>query len=152
MHKDGKTKNQANPIRAGPARQCSGRTAVVWALAIFLGGQLVLNAVVDCWWMAARDARHGPWFAAKLQRLQASSALHPHRSLVLMLVPSLTTNGFRGNPLNQATTAPGEPILAFNFGIPGTSTIKQAFLWKYLRERGVRPDLLLLEISPRHLF
>src|SRR5262249_15751145 len=79
-------------------------------------------------------------------------AIYPERPLILMLGSSLTMNGFQSEQLNELTRSTTRPILAFNFGLPGAGTIKQALLWKFLRDQGVRPDLLLLEISPRHLF
>ena len=143
-------------VRAKPARQrgvsTCGRGTLLWALSFFFAGQLIFNIVIDRWWPDARDPRHGPLFAAKLKRLRSRLAEHPDRPLVLMLGSSLTMNGFQSEYLNEVTAATAAPILAFNFGIPGAGTIKQAFLWKELRERGVRPNLLFLEISPRHLF
>jgi hypothetical protein len=120
-------------------------------IVFFFGGQVLVNIIIDRRWPDVRDPRQGAWLQTKLDHLRLCQGRHPERPLVMMFGSSMTSNAFRAEELGEITLKTSMPVTAFNFGVPGAGTIKQALFWKYLQKKHVRPDLLLLEITPRHL-
>jgi len=118
----------------------------------FFGGQVGVNIIIDRRWPDVRDPMQGPWISSKMEHLRTCLGQHPERPLVMMLGSSMTSNAFKADQLGEMTVGSSTPVTAFNFGVPGAGTIKQALVWRFLCEKKVRPDFLLLEISPRHLF
>jgi hypothetical protein len=120
-------------------------------IVFFLGGQVVVNIIIDRRWPDVRDPRQGAWLTTKLEYLRVCQRRYPGRPLVMMFGSSMTGNAFQGKQLSEMTRGTSVPVTAFNFGVPGAGTIKQALFWRFLQERHVHPDLLLLEITPRNL-
>jgi hypothetical protein len=111
---------------------------LVWGVAAFLAGQLVLGVAVERWLPAARD----PEYTAKVERLRARRAEAPGRPLVLVLGSSRVQMGLRAGDLG------GGSALVFNFGLSGGGSLLEAVSLRRLLAEGVRPDLLVLEVLP----
>ena len=114
------------------------RREVLWALAALALIELALAASVDLFLDRVRD----PEFAAKLDRLQALRAGAPDRPLVLVLGSSRTQLGLEAARLNG-----GRPLV-FNFGLQGGGPMLERICLRRLRDAGVRPAILVVEIAP----
>ena len=114
---------------------------MIWGLVFFAGLQLALVVCVDQWQPVLRDAQ----FGRKLALLEAARAEHPTRPLLLMLGSSRTAVGFRPD---ETRATHGKPATAFNFGLPAAGPLKQRQCLESLLGRGLRPDLLLVEVMP----
>ena len=107
-------------------------------LAGFALGQLTLGAVVD-WFAPCRD----PEVETKLGRLCARRKEEPNRPLVVALGSSRTAYG-----LDAASLSRDSHALVFNFGIMGSAPLMHLVNLRRLLDRGVRPDLLYVEVMP----
>jgi hypothetical protein len=122
------------------------RTALLTASVAFLAGQLAAAAV------AARSPfLRDPLYADKASRLRRCFAdggpgRPPYR--VLMLGSSRTAGGFHGRRMEEQLAGEGRPVRVFNFGIPAAGPVTQLLYLRRLRDEGVRPDLLLVEVMP----
>jgi hypothetical protein len=110
----------------------------VSVLAGFVLGQLALGAVVD-FLAPCRD----PEVETKLSRLCARRAEAPGRPLVVVLGSSRTAYG-----LDAASLSRDAHALVFNFGIMGSAPLMHLVNLRRLLDRGVRPDLLYVEVMP----
>ena len=106
--------------------------AVLCGLATAIALQLGFGFAAECD-PGLRDPAFGDKWA-KLKRVTANC--HPE---YLMLGSSRTLLGFRADGRN------------FNFGTPAAGPITNAVYWERLKSRGVRPEILLIEVLPAHL-
>jgi hypothetical protein len=105
------------------------QAALAWAIALWL------------------PELHDPYFGYKAARLQRRTRGRP--VTVVMVGSSRTGYGLRASLLEDQLRADlGRPVVAFNFGIPAAGPVTQLLYVKRLLDRGVRPDLLLVEILP----
>ena len=118
-------------------RRRTWRFALGMVTGFFLG-QLTLGAVVDCL-TPCRD----PEVESKLGRLCALRAEEPDRPLVVVLGSSRTAYGLDATSLSRDAHA-----LVFNFGIMGSAPLMHLVNLRRLLDRGVRPDLLYVEVMP----
>jgi hypothetical protein len=126
-------------------RRRVARAAVVWAIGIFAGLQLGLAAAIEGWLPQLRDPEYG----CRMTRLCARVAARPRPYTVVMLGSSRTTAGFDANRLEKYLQARGNrPVVAFNFGITGAGPLMQFLDLRRLLDRGIRPDMLLVEVLP----
>src|SRR5437763_10517665 len=103
--------------------------ALLWGVAAFFLGQLLLGVIVEHWWTEARD----PEYTAKMQRLSARRAEAPDRPLVLVLGSSRVQMGLRAGDLHADLN--GRPALVFNFGLGGGGSMLEAIsLQRLLRQ------------------
>jgi hypothetical protein len=66
-----------------------------------------------------------------------------------MLGSSRTTVGFKASQLERELARHcNRPVVAFNFGITGAGPMLQLLSLQRLLDRGIRPDLLLIEVLP----
>ncbi len=124
-------------MAAMPSRRRTWRFALS-VLAGFALGQLTLGAIVDCL-APCRD----PEVEAKLSRLCARREEEPGRPLVVVLGSSRTAYG-----LDAASLSRNAHALVFNFGIMGSAPLMHLVNLRRLLDRGVRPDLLYVEVMP----
>jgi hypothetical protein len=117
------------------------RGRLLWLLAGFALSQAVLAVAVDGWLEGVRD----PEYAAKLQRLQARMRESPGRPLVLALGSSRTAFGLDARGLSER---PGGQALVFNFAQMGGGPLLHQVVLRRLLDRGIRPDLLYVEVVP----
>jgi hypothetical protein len=102
--------------------------------------------------VAALEAKDGE-IGYKTARLRAQLAeKDPAQPSVVMLGSSQTAFGL--NPTAMRHSAPGTPggPVVYNFGVMSSGPVVQLMNLRRLVRRGVRPDLLLVEASPRMLF
>jgi hypothetical protein len=135
------------PVIAPPPRSIAarGRTALLWGAVAFLVGQLALAVAIEWRLPELRDPTYGRKERRLLQRLGQSPA--PPRTVV-MLGSSRTMYGLRGRDVERALAGPDGAPLVFNFGLPGAGPLTELLALRRLLRRGVRPDLLLVEVLP----
>lgn len=121
-----------------------GRRIVLWTLACFVVGQLVLTAYLS--WKA-REVRD-PLYGFRLRSLRARLAESPNAPLFLILGSSRIKHSICPADLSieSAPDAP-QPII-YNFGINGMGSIRALMYFRRLLADGIHPDFLLLETWP----
>jgi hypothetical protein len=117
---------------------------LLWGGLGFVALQLGLALAMELWLPQLRDLE----FASKLSRLQCRRAESPSAPLVLMLGSSRAMYGFQPECLSGKASPDGRPILAFNFALAGAGPMREWLCLRSLLERGLRPDLLLVEVIP----
>jgi hypothetical protein len=122
-----------------------GRSALLWGAAAFVLGQLALAAAIEWRLPQLRD----PHYAHKERRLlrRLAEAPAPPRT-VLMLGSSRTACALRGQVAEWELAGPGGSPVVFNFGLSGAGPLTELLTLRRLLARGVRPDLLLIEVLP----
>jgi hypothetical protein len=137
---------QGRPSRRG-IRGRQGRAALLWGIGLFVLSQLALIGQIAWREPELRD----PTFEVKyrqLDRLLSASATPPLK--VVFLGSSMTAYdinaGLLDQPLSQAA---GRPVVCFNFGLLGGGPISELIYLGRLLQRGVRPDLAVIEVTPR---
>jgi hypothetical protein len=113
------------------------RVALACALLCFVAGQATFR-----WMLADRPVLGDLEFGRKLDDLRARVAAAPGRPLVVMLGSSRVATGFRPDAL------PGRDVVAFNFAQVGTGPQMAHLVLHRLLDRGIRPDLVLVEFWP----
>jgi hypothetical protein len=127
------------PGRPDPRRS---RAALGWLVAVAVGGQAALAAVIEQPASRLRD----PEYAAKLHRLLARRADHPGRPVRVYLGSSRVFMGVRVGAFPDYP-AGGEPLV-FNFGTLGAGPALQALTYDRLVRDGGRPDSVTVEYWP----
>jgi hypothetical protein len=121
------------------ARRTRHRRAAVWLVAPFVLSQAALAVWIDQFSPPVRD----PEYVLLRDRLKQRSAERPGRPVAVFLGSSRVAFGF-----DAARAAGDEPVVAFNFGVPGAGPFLLDVLHDRLSKDGVRPDLLLVEVMP----
>jgi hypothetical protein len=122
------------------------RACVLWGAVGFVALQLGLALAIEYWLPEIRDPSYGYKAARLVRRLAAPG---PRPTLVLLLGSSRTATDVNTRELEaELSQAHGSPVVAFNFGIPGAGPLVELLYLKRLLDRGVRPDLVLIEILP----
>lgn len=121
----------------------TARSVVLWTLCCYAAAQLPVLLVMERWKPAlpANEERKGP----QLRRLVAA---HPDRPLVLMFGSSRTAWAFRAGHLDGMPAPDGRPLLVYNFGMPTVGSIHHQMYLRELLAEGIRPRLLLVELTP----
>jgi hypothetical protein len=135
--------NQPNPnIR----RSRRARTALLWGLVGSAALQLGLAVAIEFWLPELRD----PEFGQRAARLYPrAAAVSPRPVTLVMLGSSRTTVGFNATLLEESLrTSLDRPVVVFNFGITGAGPLMMLLDLHRLLDRGIRPDLLLIEVLP----
>lgn len=127
-----------------PVLRRRARLAVAAGIIAFLASQFVLNFFIEVWEPCVRY----PEFGYRLAGLRRLLAAEPGRPLFLALGSSRTEMGFRPEVLPSYRTVGGVEPLVFNFGISGSGPLRQLLHLRRLLASGIRPDWIVLEISP----
>jgi hypothetical protein len=134
-----------------PARRRAAgcRNAVLVGVVVFVLGQVSLNVAVRNEWVPVRD----PVFVEKF------GLLEPHESFFSPPAPVSDSPPTRVMALGSSRTQlafdaarfaehAGPHVEAFNYGCPAAGPITSALYLRRLLEKGVRPDLVFIEIHP----
>jgi hypothetical protein len=122
------------------------RAALLWGLGLFALSQVALRAYVE----HRRPELRDPAFETKYRQLgKLLAGRGPRAGRVVFLGSSLTAHGIRAGLLDEPLTrALGRPAAAFNLGIFLSGPFSQLVYVRRLLDRGVRPDLVVVEASP----
>ena len=118
------------------------RNSIAWGLFGFAFLSLIAGVAVENWLPTARD----PEFSRKLRRLLALREGAPEKPLILMLGSSRTLTGFNAEAAQRTCEESGASV--FNFGVNGGGPFAELLILRRLIARGIKPDLLILEILP----
>src|SRR6516225_6159014 len=125
-------------------RSRRARAALICGLAVFVVGQLALEAAMHTRWPELHD-----WdFGEKLKRLQAAMQEEPGQPLVLVLGSSRAALGVRPDLVPTPVTDGRQPPKVFNFAFPCFGPVRELVSLRRLLARGVRPDLVIIECWP----
>lgn len=126
-----------------PAR--SARAALLWGLGAFAALQLGLTAAIETCMQEFRD----PYYAYRAARLARRVRGAGRPLTAVFLGSSRVQDGFMASRLERWLSARlGRPVVVFNFGIPGAGPITNRLGFERLLARGMRPDLLFVEVWP----
>jgi hypothetical protein len=126
----------SDPVRA--------RSAILWGLAIVVGGQLALTAGLEGPFTQLRD----PEFGYKLACLRRQQARKPDAPLVLLLGSSRVALGIRPEMLPPWSSTTVPKPLVFNFSLVGSGPVMELMCLDRLLSAGVRPDWVIVECWP----
>ena len=122
----------------------SAQSALIWSLGLYALAAVVLDVVLDRWCPAPFEKVYRlKW--ADLCRFAAET---PDRPLLLMLGSSRTQTGFQAGRFDGVLGADGQPLAAYNFGVPASGPIHEYLYLRQMLEQGIRPRLLLVEFLP----
>lgn len=122
----------------------AARSSLLWGLFGFATIQLSLSVAIELWLPQVRD----PLYGDKLHQLRRRIAAAPATPLVLMLGSSRTVHALDAAMWDELAESRGQPVLAYNFGVPGAGPLTQLVALRRLLAEGIRPDLLLIEVFP----
>ncbi len=131
------------PVAATPevkTRASRSRRTVLLALAVVVLANATLGVLGE-YSPRLKDPAYGDKWATLRRQLAA----RPGDKLVLSLGSSRTLLGFHGQ---HAENALGGRVIAFNFGTPAAGPVTELVYLRRLLDRGVTPDLLLVEVMP----
>jgi hypothetical protein len=131
------------------SRSRRARRAVAWGLfcALALHAGLLVTYL-------ANPMIGDPLFSARTRLLDQRLRSAPGGKLtVLTMGTSRTWWGFDARRFKESATDAGlgRPISAFNFSMPGMGPVTMRLYLKRLRERGVVPELVVIELLPTML-
>jgi hypothetical protein len=128
----------------------TARRTVLWAGFVLL----VLHAVLLTIGLRNPSLRD-PVFDGRHRALRARihSEKDAHAKLVLIFGTSRAGNAFDACGLEAILREEtGEPIVAFNFAVPGEGPITQHIFLRRLLKKGIRPDFLVIEVLHAQYF
>jgi hypothetical protein len=122
------------------------RADLLWGLAVFAALQLGLALAIEVYSPGLRD----PNYTYKATRLaQRLAAAGPRPFSVVMLGSSRTVYGVKAGASEEALSRHlGRPVVTFNFGLYGAGPVMELLTLRRLLADGLRPDLLLVEVTP----
>ncbi len=142
-------KKPRRPGRKSARLQQGARLTLIAGMAMFILFQVGLRWFID----QRRPEWRDPGFEIKYRqfaRQKAPFAKEP--GVVLFLGSSITAGGMKPDmceaPLSSALQ---RPVVAFNFGTPCGGPFTQLVYVQRLLRRGVRPELVVFELSPLFL-
>jgi hypothetical protein len=134
------------PARRRPNRRLRrARSTVVSALLALLVLNLGLTVAVNI-----RPGLRDPLFDLAEERFRQRIATADDRPITIaFLGSSRTGGGIRPAIVEEMVTAQtGRPCIAYNLHVPGNGPVGELVHWDRLLERGAKPDVLVLEITP----
>jgi hypothetical protein len=132
-----------------PSRSRIARKALIWSLAIFALCQIALAAIIEIGLPQLRDPAYGNRVAELKWRLAKRHDRTRSPKIVVMLGSSRTANSLRGSDIEaQLEQEIGQPVLIQNLGVPGAGPMQELLYLGRLRQQGLCPDLLLIEVLP----
>jgi hypothetical protein len=124
-------------------KRCAGRV-LLWSLGFYALAALALHVVMDRWCPSLAESLYRTKWEG-LCRLRAETRDRP---LVVMLGSSRADGNFQAGRLDGLPGPDGQPLAAYNFGIPKTGPIHEYLHLREMLDQGVRPRLLLIEFLP----
>ena len=122
------------------------RAAVLWGLAAFVFLQIGFGAALETGVVEIRDNTTYSYRAANLRNRLEAAAEPPFT--VVMFGSSRVMNAYKADefeaPLRERTS---REVVAYNFGIPSAGHIYAYFSLRKLLAEGVRPDVVLFEVT-----
>lgn len=133
--------------RSNLARSRAARSALLWASACFVFGQMALLLAIQHWHPELRDLEFG-W---KIVRLRQRLAQEPHKPAVLMFGSSRTAYGFQATRFDRAMAERGMPVVSFNLGVSNAGPVRENLGLRHILHDGRKPALVLIEVFPSML-
>jgi hypothetical protein len=126
--------------------QARARGAIVTALVLFVFSQVGMNTVIEEWRPELRD----PTFEIKYRRLTSLLSQHKQKPATVMFFgSSMSANGMKADVIEAPLAASlGRPVVGFNMATNGAGPLTQLIYMQRLLRRGVRPDLVVIELAP----
>ena len=113
------------------------RSAVLWVVAVLASSNVIVSIVVDQSATGVRD----PEFQFLHDRLRDRIAERPRQPVAVFVGSSRVAQGF-----DASRAAGSNDAVMFNFGIPGAGPFLESIAVDRLRDAGVRPDIMFLEV------
>jgi hypothetical protein len=140
---------EKEPVKRPSRRQAlqeRARSAVVAGLVLFVAWQAGFGALVEGWRPELRD----PTFEIKYRQFVRLIWQQPQApATVVFLGSSITGHGIKADMMDEALSAElGRPVVAYNLATNYAGPLTHLVYLKRLLRRGVRPDLVVLELSP----
>lgn len=138
------------PRRPTRVRRRSAAVAIVAGLLFTVAVQLGMGWAIDTERLPLRD----PIYFDKLKLLRNHPALFQQATpgkptTVLFVGSSRTLNAIdAGAASGQLTRQLGRPVETFNFGQAGAGPVTNAVYVRRLRQEGVKPNFVLIEVHP----
>ncbi|HZZ78877.1 MAG TPA: DUF1574 family protein [Gemmataceae bacterium] len=122
------------------------RGTLLLALGAFVLTQLGLRLFIDEWKPELRD----PIFEIKYRQLANLLGQHPKPAAsVVFFGSSMSANGMKaGEAEAPLTSSLGRPVVSYNLATNGAGPVTHLVYMQRLLRRGVRPDMVVLEVSP----
>lgn len=108
--------------------------------------QVAFHYPIAQWFPHVRDVEYGKKIA-RLKQIAAEKS--PDRPLVVAFGSSLTAMGFCPAAINDSSE-PARPV-CYNFAINSCGVVVQLLCLQRILDQGLRPDLVLIELSPYFL-
>ncbi|HEY7428290.1 MAG TPA: DUF1574 family protein [Gemmataceae bacterium] len=124
-------------------KHCAGRV-LLWSLCFYALAALALNLVMDRWCPNLAESL----YRTKWEGLCRLTTEAPDRPLVVMLGSSRADGNFQAGRLDGLSGPDGQPLAAYNFGIPKAGPIHEYLHLREMLDQGIRPRLLLVEFLP----
>jgi hypothetical protein len=126
--------------------QVSACRAVIAGVLFFLVSQLTMRWYID----QRRPEWRDPAFVIKYRLLARQQAQHGSEPGIVLFMGSSITAGGMNPDLCEArlASASKRPVVVFNFGVMCGGPFTQLVYVQRLLRRGVRPELVVLELSP----
>ena len=121
------------------------RKALAAGLLAFLTATLALSLAIEYHWPQWRD----PEFGHRMTRLTRAVRENPSRPLILAIGTSRLQNALFPAAMGFPE-APGSPRV-FNFGQSASPPLKELLTYRRVREAGIRPAAVLVEVLPATL-
>jgi hypothetical protein len=122
---------------------------LVWGLGLFAALQLGLAVAIETGWPQFRDPYYG-YRVAHLRNRLGAAGRRPRA--VVFVGSSHVQDGVEAPRLERALAhASDRPVAVFNFGIPGGGPVTNLLTVRRLLVDNLRPDLLVIEVSPMFL-
>jgi hypothetical protein len=136
----------SKPIRGARVLQRQGRATLLYALAALVLVEGGLRLGIGSCWPELRD----PPFEIKAQRLAQLIARAPRPPVTVVMVgSSVTHNAFKAKDLEAFLARKLErPAVVVNMSSLGSGPLTELVWTHRLLNRGIRPDLVLIEVNP----
>ena len=133
-----------SPRRAN-RRLRQARSTVLWAGVGLIALNVGLIALVNL-----KPGIRDPLFDLPAERFRQRIATADDKPITIaFLGSSRTGGGIRPTVVQEMVTAEtGRPCIAYNLHVPGNGPVGELVHWNRLLERGQRPDIVVVEITP----
>lgn len=127
-------------------RESRARLGVFAGVVLFVLAQAGLGTLIEGW----RPELRNPTFEIKYRQLVRLLKQHSRpTATVVFLGSSMTANGVDASiSESPLTSVLGRPVVSYNFGINHDGPLAQLLHVQCLLRRGIRPELVCLEVAP----